>query len=181
MLAAADALLADADAPHTVTMDDIAAAADVGKGTLFRAFGSRDGLLDALWTGKLAALREAVEEGDAPLGPATPSRERIVAFLDALFTFKFENRHLIRMREKNPAGMRQAKNYKWTHGLLRSLIEDAAPTATGDDAGYAAHVLLAALDINLIDELLATGRTLQEIRQSQAALARALINGAPHD
>jgi AcrR family transcriptional regulator len=79
-------------------MDDIAAAPGIGKGTLFRAFGSRDGLLDALWTGKLAALRHAVEEGEALLGPGAPSHERIVAFLDALFTFKLENRHLIRTR-----------------------------------------------------------------------------------
>jgi AcrR family transcriptional regulator len=47
MLVAADALFAGGDSLQTVSMDDIAAAAGVGKGTLFRAFGSRDGLLDA--------------------------------------------------------------------------------------------------------------------------------------
>jgi hypothetical protein len=64
----------------------------------------------------------------------------------------------------------------WTHGLLQSLIEDAAPRATADDTRYTAHVLLAALDINLVDELLATGRSPQDIRRSQAALARAIID-----
>ena len=44
-------------------MDAIAAAAGVGKATLFRAFGSRDGLLDALWAMKLSCLRKAVAEG----------------------------------------------------------------------------------------------------------------------
>ena len=57
-------------------MDAIAAAAGVGKGTLIRAFGSRDGLLEELWTAKLTALREAVEGGEAPLGPGARSRER---------------------------------------------------------------------------------------------------------
>lgn len=177
---AADALLADADAPHAVTMDDIAAAAGVGKGTLFRAFGSREGLLDALWATKLTALREAVEEGEAPLGPGGPSRERIVAFLDALLTFKLENRHLIGLRERHPAGIRQSKNHKWTHGLLQGLIEDAAPGATADDAVYAAHVLLAALDVGLVEELLAAGRTPEDIRRAQAAFARAVIDDPRH-
>ena len=49
MPAAADALFADTDAPHTVSVDDIAAAVGIGKETLFRAFGSRDNLLDNLF------------------------------------------------------------------------------------------------------------------------------------
>lgn len=179
ILAAADTLLAQTDAPAAVTMDDIAAAAGVGKGTLFRAFGSRDGLLDALWATKLTALREAVERGKPPLGPGAPSPDRIVAFLDALSTFKLDNRHLLRLRERDPAGVRQSTNYQWTHGHLQSLIEDTAPHATASDTGYAAHVLLAAVNIHLIDEMLATGSSRQEIRKAQAALARAVIDD-PH-
>jgi AcrR family transcriptional regulator len=162
-----------------VTMDDIAAAAGVGKGTLFRAFGSRDGLLDALWATKLTALREAAEKGKPPPGPGAPPRERVVAFLDALLTFKLDNRHLIRLRERHPAGIRQSANYQWTHGLLQSLIQDTAPDATAGDTSYAAHVLLSAINIHLIDELLATGRSRQAIRKAQAALARAVIDD-PH-
>jgi AcrR family transcriptional regulator len=178
VLAAAAALFADADSPRAVTMDAIAAAAGVGKGTLFRAFGSRDGLLDALWAVKLAALREAVEGGEHPLGPGAPSRERVVAFLDALLTFKLENRHLIRAREMASTGLRQSEHYRWMHGLLQSLIEDAAPGAATDGAGYAAHALLAALHIDLVEELLATGLSPQAIRRAQAAHARAVIDDA---
>jgi len=177
VLAAADALFADADAPRAVTMDAVAAAAGVGKGTLFRAFGSRDGLLDALWVAKLAALREAVARGEPPLGPGAPSGERAVAFLDALLTFKLENRHLIRAREVAPR-LLQSENYKWMHGRLQNLIEDAAPGATPDRTGYAAHVLLAALHIDLIEELLANGLSLPAIRRAQAAHARAVIDDA---
>jgi len=177
VLTAADALFADADSPRTITMDAIAAAAGVGKGTLFRAFGSRDGLLDALWTVKLAALRETVEGGEPPLGPGAPSRERVVALLDALLTFKLENRHLIRAREAG-AQLLQSEHHKWIHGLLQNLIEDAALGATVDDAGYAAHVLLAALHIDLVEELLATGLSPQAIRRAQAAHARAVIDDA---
>ncbi len=179
MLAAADALFADTESPRAITMDAIAAAAGVGKGTLFRAFGSRDGLLDALWAAKLAALREAVESGEPPLGPGLPSRERVVAFLDALLTFKLENRHLIRAREVAPR-LLQSEHYKWMHGLVQILIEDATPGGTADDAGYAAHVLLAALHIDLIEELLANGLSLQAIRRAQAAHARTVIDDARH-
>ena len=177
VLAAADALFADADAPNAVTMDAVAAAAGVGKGTLFRAFGSRDGLLDALWVAKLADLREAVARGAPPLGPGAPSRERAVAFLDALLTFKLENRHLFRAREA-ASRILQSENYKWMHGLLQGLIEEAAVGATAAETGYAAHALLAALHIDLIEELLAGGLSLPAIRRAQAAHARAVIDDA---
>ncbi len=73
-----------------------------------------------------------------------PADERVVAFLGAMLTFKLENRHLIRMREKNSVGIRQSRNYQWTHGLLQRLIEEAAPTAIAEESGCAAHVLLGA-------------------------------------
>ncbi len=178
VLAAADELFAEAGSPHAITMEAIAAAAGVGKETLFRAFGSRDGLLDALWTARTADLRAAVESGKPPLGPGGSPELRIIAFLDALLTFKLDNRHLIRARERDAAGVRQSAGYRWTHGLLRGLIEEAAPAAAANDAGYAAHALLAALSIDLIEELLAAGRSPQAIRRSQAALAQAVVDGA---
>lgn len=178
VLAAAEGLFAGADLPRAVTMDAIAAAAGVGKGTLFRAFGSREGLLDALWAAKLAALREAVEGGAPPLGPGGAARERAVSFLDALLTFKLENRHLIRAREIASTGIRQSEHYRWMHGLLVSLMKEAARGAAADVAGYSAHVLLSALHIDLIEEMLATGLSSSEIRSAQAALARAVIDDA---
>ena len=62
---------------------------------------------------------------------------------------------------------------------LRTLIAEAMPGTTAGDAGYTAHVLLAAINIDLVEELLASGRTPGQIRRSQAALARAIITGAP--
>ena len=182
LLAAADRLFADADSPAAITMDAVAAAAGVGKGTLFRAFGSRDGLLDALWAAKQAALREAVETGGPPLGPGAPPRERAVAFLDALLSFKLGNRHLMRAREIAPR-LRLSEHYQWMHGFLRGLIGQAAPGASAEETGYAAHALLAALHIDLIEQMLASGYSLAAIRNAQAAHARAVIEGVlrnPH-
>jgi AcrR family transcriptional regulator len=158
-------------------MEAIAAAAGIGKGTLFRAFGTRDGLLDALWNARLAVLRDAVETGEPPLGPGTLPRERAVAFPDALLTFKLENRHLIRAREVAP-GLMQSDHYIWMHTVLRGFIRKAAPTMAEARAGYTAHVLLAALHIDLVEELLAGGLSIPALRAAQADHVRAVLDGS---
>lgn len=190
VLAAADALFAETDEQHPVSMDEIAAAAGVGKGTVFRAFGSRDNLLDALFASRMAALRAAVQSGAPPVGPGAPPRERVLAILDALLTFKLDNRRLIRAREIASTGLFQAGHYQWMHGTLRELIEQAisgapqtaksagsAGTAAEDavDPGYVAHVLLGSLRPDLIDELLEAGGTPESIRRAQAALAGRIL------
>lgn len=55
--------------PDTVTMDEIATAAGVGKGTLFRRFGSRSGLMIVLLDEDEQAEQHAFLFGPAPLGP----------------------------------------------------------------------------------------------------------------
>lgn len=179
VLAAAEALFADTNTPGSVTMDAVATAAGVGKGTLFRAFGSRDALLDALSDAKFTPVRQAVEGRQPPLGSEAPPRERIIAFLDAVLTFKLHNRHLIRAREVASTGTLRTERYRWMQDTLRNLIADAMSGATAGDAGYAAHVLLAAIHIDLVEELLASGRTPEQIRRSQAALAQAVITDVP--
>jgi len=66
VLAAADELFATVPEPARLSMDDVAAAAGVGKGTLFRAFGNRAGLLQALWQRRYEPLRYAIESGPPP-------------------------------------------------------------------------------------------------------------------
>jgi AcrR family transcriptional regulator len=178
VLAAADALFADSGELQAVSMDDIAAAAGVGKGTVFRAFGSRDGLLDALFTARMAALREAFEDGPPPLGPSAPPRERLLALLDALLAFKLDNRQLIAARETARAALPRAGHYRWTHSRLRDLISQAASTPAVNP-GYAAHALLNVLRPDVIEELLAAGETPESIGSAQAALARRILGLRP--
>ncbi|MEU3183018.1 helix-turn-helix domain-containing protein [Streptomyces sp. NPDC006923] len=175
MLAAADGLFAGADVSG-VSVDDIAAAAHVGKGTIFRLFGSRDGLLDALWATKAQDLRDQVENGPPPLGPGAPARERAVAFLDAVLTFKLDNRNLLRAREVATAGLLQSEQYRWMRDLLARTATEAMPTLTTEDAEYLAHVLLATVHITLIDELLASGQTPSAIRRVQRAHVLAVLS-----
>jgi Bacterial regulatory proteins, tetR family len=52
VLTAAAALFVNANPPQAVTMDAVAAEAGIGEGTLFRAFGSREGLNALCATGR---------------------------------------------------------------------------------------------------------------------------------
>ncbi|WP_249193796.1 TetR/AcrR family transcriptional regulator [Gluconobacter wancherniae] len=170
MLEAADTLFAQADGPERVTMDAIAAACSVGKGTLFRAFGSRAGLLDALWRTKIDALRESVESGAPPFRQNTLPQERLAAFLDLILTFKLDNRHLIRALELGP-GILQSPHYRWMLGVTERFIEEGIGSLPEGAALYAAHTLLAALHIDLIEDMLSNGLSLDTIREAQARRA----------
>jgi AcrR family transcriptional regulator len=66
-----------------VSMDEIAEAAGVGKGTLCRRFGSRASLATAVLSEDEARLQEAFIRGEPPLGPGVPARERLIAFGEA--------------------------------------------------------------------------------------------------
>ncbi|MYS57624.1 MULTISPECIES: TetR/AcrR family transcriptional regulator [Streptomycetaceae] len=175
MLAAADELFARADR-RDVTIDDIAAAASVGKGTIFRLFGSRDGLLDTLWATKADDLRDQAENGPPPLGPGAPARDRAVAFLDAVLSFKLDNRNLLRAREVATPGLLQSEQYRWMRDLLTQIVSEAKPALTAEDAEYLAHALLAAVHIDLVEELLASGRTPSAIRRIQRAHVLAVLS-----
>jgi AcrR family transcriptional regulator len=83
LLEAAARLVAERGAEH-VTMHEVAEAAGVGKGTLFRRFGDRDGLLLALLGEAEADFHEAYTSGPPPLGPGAPARDRLTAFGCAL-------------------------------------------------------------------------------------------------
>ncbi|NDK88071.1 TetR/AcrR family transcriptional regulator [Gordonia desulfuricans] len=79
LLAAAKQLI-DTHGAAAVTMDAVAAAAGVGKGTVFRRFGSRSGLMHALLDHSESELQQAFLSGPEPLGPGAPPLERLVAY-----------------------------------------------------------------------------------------------------
>lgn len=72
--------LVDADGVAALTMERLAAAAGVGKGTVFRRFGSREGLMGALLDFTESAWQASVISGPAPLGPGAAPLERLLAF-----------------------------------------------------------------------------------------------------
>src|SRR2546430_13686986 len=66
-----------------VSMDQLAQAAGVGKGTLFRRFGDKAGLAVALLDSRERELQAAILSGPPPLGPGAPAADRLVALLAA--------------------------------------------------------------------------------------------------
>ncbi|WP_424887240.1 TetR/AcrR family transcriptional regulator [Streptomyces sp. XH2] len=176
VLAAADALFARCEHPEEVTMADIAAAAGVGKGTLFRAFGDRTGLIRALYEARLEPVRNAVEEGPSPLGPATPPLQRVPALLDAVLCFKLDNRHLALALEQTGADSPyRAEHYGRWHSLLRDLLERIPGPA---DSDFTAHALLAATRADLVEYLAGERRTPREELRRKLADFTAEVLGA---
>jgi AcrR family transcriptional regulator len=66
--------------PACVSMQDVAQAAGVGMGTMYRRFGDRAGLTFALLGERHRALQEELLRGAPPLGPGAPAAERLRAF-----------------------------------------------------------------------------------------------------
>ena len=79
LLAAARELISECGAAG-LTMDRLAEQAGVGKGTVFRRFGSRAGLMLTLLSESEAAFQERFMFGPPPLGPGAPGLQRLIAF-----------------------------------------------------------------------------------------------------
>ncbi|MFI9257246.1 TetR/AcrR family transcriptional regulator [Streptomyces sioyaensis] len=121
------------------------------KGTLFRAFGDRSGLLRALYEARLEPITEAVEAGPPLLGPGTPPQERAPALLDAVLCFKLDNRRLaLALEEIGSSSPYQAEHYERWHCLLQAVLEQI-PGLT--DSDFTAHALLAATRADLVEHL----------------------------
>ncbi|MFJ9646244.1 TetR/AcrR family transcriptional regulator [Streptomyces sp. NPDC004244] len=181
VLAAADALFARRESPEDVTMADVAAAAGVGKGTLFRAFGDRAGLLRALYEARLEPLREAAEAGPAPLGPAAPPQQRVPALLDALLCFKLDNRRLtLALEGSGSTSPYRAEHYEQWHDLLRAVLEQIPGLADGH---FTAHALLAATRADLVEHLAGQEGVPRERMRAQLAdfTTRVLAAGDDRD
>jgi AcrR family transcriptional regulator len=79
LLAAAKDLI-DNHGASAVTMDAVARKAGVGKGTVFRRFGSRTGLMLALLDHSESEIQRAYLSGPEPLGPGAPPLDRLLAY-----------------------------------------------------------------------------------------------------
>lgn len=84
-------------------MDSVAAAAGVGKGTVFRRFGGRAGLMSELVNDYMRHFQDAFLSGPPPLGPGAPPLDRLVAFLAALIALQREHLPIALAGELSPA------------------------------------------------------------------------------
>src|SRR6516162_6211676 len=90
LLATARDMLAERGADQ-LTMDRLAERAGLGKGTVFRRFGTRAGIFAALLDDDERAFQEQVLAGPPPLRPGAPPLERLIAYGRARTGFLIEH------------------------------------------------------------------------------------------
>ena len=155
LLKAAGTLFDSATDPASVTMEDVALAAGVGKGTLFRRYGSRAGLLHAVAESKMTDLMEAVLSGPPPLGPKTPPRKRLSAVLTAIVMFKASNLGISRALEADRGGLTptpflDSQPYQRAHALLIEIISQLGK----NDPSFYAHALLGFTRADFVEHMM---------------------------
>jgi AcrR family transcriptional regulator len=155
LLATARQMVAEAGVA-ALTMDALAERSGVGKGTVYRRFGTRAGIFQALLDDGERAFQQRVLAGPAPLGPGADPVERLVAYGVARVRFLMEHREIARAaldgRQPIPAGTQTPISQTHIRVLLGQM--DLGPVDL--DLDLLAVQLTAALDGPLLLYLSAT-------------------------
>ncbi|MER6401600.1 MULTISPECIES: TetR/AcrR family transcriptional regulator [unclassified Kitasatospora] len=170
ILATAQQLFRDGGVEH-VSMEEIAEAAGVGKGTLFRRFGNREGLIGALFD----QLTEDWQDGalDRLADPEVPARERVLRFVGELFDeVVVPGGPLLRALENASRSHANVGRYLLWHDALARAIAEARP---GVDAGFMAHAVLGVPRAEFVDLLVGTGMTMDAVRAGVLALTDSVL------
>ncbi|GAB3752201.1 TetR/AcrR family transcriptional regulator [Microlunatus parietis] len=167
-------LLAEAEVGG-LSMAEVAEAAGVGVGTVYRRFGDRAGLLLAVMNHREAELQSAIRVGEPPLGPGAPPADRAVAFLHAYADILEDFGEVMAAAEAKMSGPRRFRTgpylAHWTH--LRDLAQAADH---GLDADYLADTLLAPLAAAIfVQQRRADGYDLDRIKAGLRTLAIRLL------
>ncbi|MEU7575450.1 MULTISPECIES: TetR/AcrR family transcriptional regulator [unclassified Micromonospora] len=158
---------------EAVSMDQVAAAAGVGKGTLFRRFGDKSGLAAALLDSRESVLQETILHGPPPLGPGAPAEERLTAFIEAYLDYLLEHLALVRMSETSTPGARyRIGAYRFWHRHMSILLGHTP------DPEHTAHALLAAMAAEHVGTLLPELGE-QRIRAGLTRVAHAAMRSSP--
>jgi len=163
--------LIDERGADAVSMDDIAAAAGVGKGTIFRRFGSRSGLMMVLLDEDERANQQAFMFGPPPLGPDAPPLQRLLAFGRARLKFAHTHHELLVAANRDPQS-----RYGAAAGVLRTHVRMLLASAgTSGDLDAQADALLALLDADYVEhQLTQRDQSLQALGDAWESLARKL-------
>lgn len=156
---------------HAVTMEGVAAEAGVGKGTVFRRFGSREGLMAALLDHSETDWQASVMGGPPPLGPGAPPMERLLAFGHSRIEVNLLHADLIRAAGR--AGLRSYAAYSFAATHIRFLLGELGVRG---DIALLATGLLAPLESAILEQQVAIeGLDVDRIRAGWADLARRIV------
>jgi AcrR family transcriptional regulator len=134
--------------PEALTMEAVACAAGVGKGTLFRRFGDRASLFHALIDDRERGFQDGFIRGPAPLGPGAPACERLTAFGHAMFDLIEDHGALLVASAARERGLRYAHP---VYAAYRTHVMALLTELVGEfRAPYLADSLLATLDPTLV-------------------------------
>jgi AcrR family transcriptional regulator len=162
-----------------VSMDDVAAAAGVGKGTLYRRFGDKSGLAAALLDERETQLQQQLLSGPPPLGPGAPAVERLAAFTAAYLAYVDAHLDVVALSQTASPGarLRTGSHRLWRLHCRILLAEAGAP-----DPDLRADALLAALTAEQIRHWrYEENYQLADLTNAMSSLARSLarLNPAP--
>ncbi|MFI8166027.1 TetR/AcrR family transcriptional regulator [Streptomyces sp. NPDC085931] len=133
-----------------LTMEAVAIAAGVGKGTVFRRFGDRTGLLQALLQRSEETFRAAHLSGLNPEDGRDQAIDRLHAFGVAAIRRYAEEMELHIAAEPSPDQRYQRAPRRLYHERISALLSLAAPEA---DAELLSHALLGYLEPALLRHL----------------------------
>jgi AcrR family transcriptional regulator len=146
LLLAAEALV-DHCGIDAVTMDAVAARAGVGKGTVFRRFGSREGLMAALLNFSETEWQASVISGPPPLGPGAEPMDRLLAFGRSRLESTLRFADLIRAAGR--AGTHSYAAYSFVAMHVRHLLGELGVTG---DLPLLATALMAPLEVPILEQ-----------------------------
>jgi AcrR family transcriptional regulator len=170
----AAARLVDERGIDCVSMDDVAAAAGVGKGTLYRRFGDRWTLLRALIDEPERDFQDELIRGAPPLGPGAPPMERLRAFGAGQLALLENHARFMFAGDKIRVGRHDHPVYAFYRVHLAYLLREIL----GDDArtDYLVDALLAALAADLfLYQREVRGMSLEDLIDGWQTLADAVV------
>jgi AcrR family transcriptional regulator len=172
LLAAADELIAELGVAG-VTMDAVAARAGVGKGTVFRRFDSRGGLMAAILDRSETQFQAAILFGLPPLGPGAAPLQRLLAFGHARIELNRIHGALIMATGK--AGERSYAAVSFNAMHMRYLLSELGVSG---DIAFLATALLAPLEAPILEQQLEIEEmALERLMEAWDDLVRRVVAG----
>jgi AcrR family transcriptional regulator len=163
--------LVEARGVDCVTMETVASEAGVGKGTVFRRFQTREGLMAAVLNESETAWQASVISGPPPLGPGAPPLERLVAFGHSRLRTNVTHAALIKAATgSSSARSRAAASFAVMH--VRHLLGELGVSG---DLLLLSIALLAPLDVVVVEQQQADDISLERIEAGWDDLVRRVV------